>query len=494
MIAKEYTITIGENKANRKGYDEKSFNTFKDLVNFLENNKMSLLANDYNKSKSSWISSEQCKPNNEFKQDFFQSNGKICILDFDGELSLEECQTKLDGLNYYIYNSTNNGKNGAEKFRVIIPLTRALSTFEEVKVFYKSLNMYFDCKADKSCLTACWVMYAPQNWLSTTKGVKPNNNVKELHITSFDEKELDVDYILTKYKVEEKKYSQAEPADILKIDIEKQIKFINDYIYEFELVPSGRGLRHNSFFKLAVRLKSLGLTDNAINERLKGLNYKSTNSNIESIMESLSKQPYKINPSVFRDEYFHSYLLNGQSQSLSKKTIEIELAENEKISNVNEFKNKDLFVSEAINLLSSPTNSGKSYYVLNEYINYIDEDDYIVLLVPYVTLLMDFSSDKVYTIYGSEEFNESIAKDKRIIVSTYDKFVNGFHYKIDLDKSHIFIDEAHNFYTSFSYRQETLNNLYNILFNHQSYKKLVLMSGTFNLNYFENYFITENFD
>ena len=272
MVKNQYTITLGENKFKREVYDEKSFNTFKGLVKFLENKKMSLLANDYNKSKSSWISSEQCEAKKEFKQDFFKSNGKICILDFDGELSLKECIEKLDGINYYIYNSTNNGKNGAEKFRVIIPLTRVLSSMSEVKTFYRSLNKYFNDKADKACLTACWVMYAPQNWLSTLKGRKPNNKVKDINITNFIGKELDVDYILTEYKVKEKKYSQAEPADILKIDIKKQIEFINDYIKEFKLVPSGRGLRHNSFYKLAVRLKSLGLTNIAIYEKLKELN------------------------------------------------------------------------------------------------------------------------------------------------------------------------------------------------------------------------------
>ena len=267
-----------------------------------------------------------------------------------------------------------------------------------------------------------------------------------------------------------------------------------DYINEFKLVPAGKGLRHSSFYKLAVRLKSLGFTDNAINEKLQELNYKTTNNNIESIMNSLSKKTYKINPSVFQDEYYHSYLLNNQEQSLSKNTIKIEITENEKISNLTEFKKKDLFFSEGINLLCSPTNSGKSYYVLNEYINYIDGNDYIVLLVPYVTLLMDFSSDDVYTIYGNEKFDKKIAKEKRIVVSTYDKFVNGFHYSIDLAKTHIFIDEAHNLYTSFNYRHETLNKLYDILINHQPYKKLILMSGTFELNYFKNNFISNKIE
>lgn len=97
MVTKEYTITLGENKTNRKVYDEKSFNTFKNLVEFLENSKKSLLANDYNKSKSSWIISEQCESKKEFKKDYFKANGKICILDFDGELTLEYCEDKLNG-------------------------------------------------------------------------------------------------------------------------------------------------------------------------------------------------------------------------------------------------------------------------------------------------------------------------------------------------------------------------------------------------------------
>lgn len=97
MVTKEYTITIGENKTNRKVYDEKSFNTFKNLLDFLKNNKKSLPANDYNKSKSSWIISEQCDSKKEFKEDYFKANGKICISDFDRKLTLEYCEDNLNG-------------------------------------------------------------------------------------------------------------------------------------------------------------------------------------------------------------------------------------------------------------------------------------------------------------------------------------------------------------------------------------------------------------
>ena len=489
-ISEKYTITIGTNKTKREIYTEKSFDNFENLVDFLENEKKDVLANDFNKSNSSWISSEQCEENKLFKQEFFRTNGRVAILDFDGEISLNDCIKKFENINCYIYNSTNNGKNNVEKFRVLIPLSRKIKTMDEVKDFYKSLYLFVDSKADKNALTACWIMYAPQNWKSTNKGKGCNTKVKEISYKNFNGKDLDVDSILYAYRVKKKVYSE-ESFESKKIDLDKQKYCISSFIEEFKLVPSKLKLRHKAFYILGLNLKSIGLSDSNIYKTLKDLNYKDNDKNIESIMESLKEETINLNPNVFKDEYYYKYLMDKKILSNASETLEITIEKDEKISNVSEFKN-NIFTSDGVNLLNSPTNSGKSYYVLNEYINYIDNDDFIVLLVPYVTLLMDFTSDDVYSLFGKDKFNEDLAKEKRIIVSTYDKFVNGFSYLLDLNKCHIFVDEAHNLYTSFEYRYETLNKLYNLLFNHQAYKKLILMSGTFNMNYLPNKFITNN--
>ena len=155
-----YIITIGINRFKRESYEQKEFKTFKNLVQFLREVRQDILANEINKVNGSWISSETCKENSEFIQDNFKQNGRIIILDFDSELTLKDCKTilKENNFSYYIYNSTNNGNKGKEKFRLILPLDKALKDKEEVRTFYRAINKLFEEKADRSRLTFCIFM------------------------------------------------------------------------------------------------------------------------------------------------------------------------------------------------------------------------------------------------------------------------------------------------------------------------------------------------
>ena len=151
------------------------------------------------------------------------------------------------------------------------------------------------------------------------------------------------------------------------------------------------------------------------------------------------------------------------------------------LSNLKEFKSKDLFIDNGVNLLDSPTNSGKSHYVLNDYINNIKSDEYIILIAPTLVLVDDLSSDdNAYGFKGN--FDRKELEKKRILVCVYDKLKDLVKHQDDnfnLKKAHIFIDEAHNIYSSFNYRSKVMIEIDNLLFKKKQYKKLILMSGTF---------------
>jgi len=183
-----------------------------------------------------------------------------------------------------------------------------------------------------------------------------------------------------------------------------------------------------------------------------------------------------------KNEYTTAELKESKfSFNTQAKETNITLEKGVHLSNIKEFKSKDLFIDNGVNLLDSPTNSGKSHYVLNNYINNIESDEYIILIAPTLVLVDDLSSSiKAYGFKGN--FDRKELEEKRILICVYNKLADLVKHQDDnfnLKKSHIFIDEAHNIYSSFDYRSKVMLSIDNLLFKKKQYKKLILMSGTF---------------
>ncbi len=301
-----YIITIGINRFKRESYVQKEFQTFKDLVQFLREDRQDTLANKFNKKNCSWISSETCKENTTFNQDNFEQNGRVVILDFDGELKLKDCKTisEENNFSYYIYNSTNNGNKGKEKFRLILPLDKALKDKEEVRTFYKAINKLFEEKADSSKLTSCIFMNKPQNWISTTRGVEPNPTTKELDEYYFDGIAVNTDAVMKEFPEEKVEYHEWDSEALDKIDPKKQKQFTQRAKEDFSYIPSSLGKRHSGLWNLALKLKSYGLDGFEIQTVLESVNYKKSDSNIAYIMKDIKNKDISINPSVYRTEFY----------------------------------------------------------------------------------------------------------------------------------------------------------------------------------------------
>jgi hypothetical protein len=486
-----YSITTGTKVFKREKYEVLNFESFEELVNNLQGSRAKLLANQSTKFNSEWISSEICNINTNFKQENFSHNGGTIILDFDGTLSLKNALELLKGYNYYIYNSTNNGNEGAEKFRIILPLNRALGDANEIKNFYQSMNQFFDGTADAVALTSCWLMYKPQHWQSTTKGVKANHSVIEINEYRFDAKNINIDEIFTKFPIVVITYGESKTEDFDKIDSIKQSYFISKVKNDFLALASNR---YKGFYNLGLQLKSFGLRNADIASHLEDVKFnRKKNTSITDTMKSIEAKSVSINPCVFKDEYYRELVLDRKMDTFRESPNHITLKAEEKLSSVTEMMTSDAFSEDGVNLLDSPTNSGKTYYVINEYKKYIDSDEMVILFVPYLTLLNELKSTyETYAISGNDEFDIDEAKKSKVVVATYNKLYTLLNSDLNFNNCHIFIDEAHNLYSSYSYRFEILMDMYNKLINHGMYKKLILMSGTFDKGYFKKGFINKH--
>ena len=178
--------------------------------------------------------------------------------------------------------------------------------------------------------------------------------------------------------------------------------------------------------------------------------------------------------------------MNDIKVELSKKNY-IELNNKDKISNTKLTK-EDLFSENGTNLLKSPTNSGKTYYVLNEYKKLIKDDEFVILVVPTKVLYRELiQNENVYGFYDSFDRKEVV--NKRVIVCIYDKLSKLINHQFTsfdkseisfkINKSHVFIDEAHNLYTAMGYRENILMMIKDLTITNKNFKKTILMSGTF---------------
>jgi len=149
----------------------------------------------------------------------------------------------------------------------------------------------------------------------------------------------------------------------------------------------------------------------------------------------------------------------------------ITISKNQYLSDI---KNQLKFL-KGVNLLKAPPGIGKNHYVMNEYKS---DAKIIILLVPLTSILINMKAlyKDVNASYLYAD-NHEIDKNANIIVAVYDKY-ESIAAQIDITHCDIFIDEAHNMYSAYTYRKSALNSLYKLVYEMNA-KRLILMSGTF---------------
>lgn len=176
--------------------------------------------------------------------------------------------------------------------------------------------------------------------------------------------------------------------------------------------------------------------------------------------------------SVFEPENIQEILLSNRSFLESTETEGLVEFENfEQLNKLSKVLTDNDFPL-GITYLNSPTNSGKTYMFINTLTGMR------ILLVPTKALVDQVAKEKgIAKCY--EGFPFPIGEPA--VVMTYDQIGNFIKLvnegKIKRQEYDLFVDEAHNLYTSYSYRKYTMNKVYNA-FQNKLFRKVVLMSGT----------------
>jgi len=146
-------LTYGLNVKTRGLYKRAKYKDFQSFVYMLEDKRDDIVSTKSNKQRANWLSSE-ITLGGDFNQKNFLRNGGFVILDIDKSLSIEDSISilKRENLSYYIHNSTNNGKDGLERFRIMIPIEdkENIKTLQDLRDILYSLHLIFNEKLDKS--------------------------------------------------------------------------------------------------------------------------------------------------------------------------------------------------------------------------------------------------------------------------------------------------------------------------------------------------------
>lgn len=114
-------------------------------------------------------------------------------------------------------------------------------------------------------------------------------------------------------------------------------------------------------------------------------------------------------------------------------------------------------------ILKAPTNSGKTTYFLNDFLNSLPEDEILIFAVPTIVIANQHQGKpNVCIVTGTIDSITLInAEHSKCFVTTYDSVQKA----IDLlqgKKFRLVIDECHNLVSAISYRKEVLQKMYNL--------------------------------
>jgi hypothetical protein len=235
-------------------------------------------------------------------------------LDNDGgDLSWQDFQKIFPNLNMVCMN-TYSGKG---RYRVFIPTTEPMSIechHHVIRYMMKQLNGYYDDATanrlksigrkvmrhgfDVSKFTPSSLFYLPCQAVETNDSFFEVFGGIKLDPLLWGAADLLSETKTPKPVIE---YEDTRTPD-LNAAVEAMLKKENDdgdnvikisnAVEEYKKIPSGKGLRHNAYFKLGVSLKKFGLNDNEIQSHLTQGDYdgsRKVKGAIKSVMDSLKK-------------------------------------------------------------------------------------------------------------------------------------------------------------------------------------------------------------
>lgn len=172
----------------------------------------------------------------------------IVVIDVDGTATLKATQELFKDYKYIIYTTKSHGKDGQDRFRLILPLNYTLEfSNDDYKEFMNNIIKWLPFKIDETS------NQASKKWLSNDKGQIFKNDGECLDALKFIPR-------TSRNEQFEKDYSKIESMDNL------------ERWFASRMIP---GNRNNMMYKYAMALVDSGLDFNEVSERVRKFNKQS---------------------------------------------------------------------------------------------------------------------------------------------------------------------------------------------------------------------------
>jgi len=156
-------LSVIKSSKNRE-YKNIEFNTFKDLVKYLDSTKQKLEVSKENKYNCEMISGDIMKDDTKiFSRGNFSYNSGIVIVNVL-DMELDKVEEILKNNNYYIFSGPNNTTTTLD-FNIIIPISEIMTDINRMDNLYYSLNLMFKNKLNPRKLKACSLFSRPHEWI-----------------------------------------------------------------------------------------------------------------------------------------------------------------------------------------------------------------------------------------------------------------------------------------------------------------------------------------
>lgn len=172
----------------------------------------------------------------------------IVVLDVDGTTTIKATQELFKDYKYLIYTTKSHGKDGKDRFRLILPLNYTLEfNNEDYKEFMNNIIKWLPFTIDEAS------NQASKKWLSNPSGLVFKNDGELLDALKFIPR-------TSRNEQFEKEFSKIESMDNL------------ERWFASRMAP---GNRNNMMYKYAMALVDNGFTFNEVSERVKKFNKQS---------------------------------------------------------------------------------------------------------------------------------------------------------------------------------------------------------------------------
>lgn len=463
-----FNLVVALNFFDKCNFKELQFNTFKEVAEYIESLKATKATSVFKEGTTQDPKSNQfqfvtgkLKPSDVSVKDghrwkVVKGQTKIvkecldfmdCItLDYDNGTPFAAVKEQLKDFECYYYSSYNNGKNGEEKFRFVLPLNKSISSEDYVKYKHTLLNYFKGC--DQSTFARTRVFCAPLI----------NPEYADIAFSGYQEgKQFDISKLefseaprSTTSKVQASEIlDDIDPNDPIYKEIEQ--KWMRPYMEAAEDEKVwGRG-RNSAFFYAQKRIAEYHLKLEDHEDIARRMNHDSARNSVEKTVSTAREHVISIQPITLKRmrKEEPAWVILPEKKYI--KDLNIELGD--------------------ITLLMGQPGTGKSTTFCRD-----DWGYEVVFAVPNIPLGKQLSAKEgVVFEHGKEIDRPKVIKNPNVVITTWASL-----HMFDLKGKLLVIDEYHKTALD-QYRASTIDGVFHAI-NFANAAKVVCLTGTYDVS------------